>query len=215
MRWLSLYSLAIAVAVAIGLSVSVAPAWAGEAERYNNEGIAYFNNGNYDAAIASYKEAIRLKPSLYQVHYNLGIVYWMKGHNDSAIASYKEAVRLKPDSYQAHTNLGVSYKMKGQYDAAIASYREAIRLKPDYGAAHNDLAWLWVTSKDPAFRRPKEALVHAQRAVRLTGRKDGPVLNTLADVYYALGPAPVPSGRRRRRLNFPPMKPLSNSLSNG
>ncbi|MDV2502482.1 MAG: hypothetical protein RX318_00805, partial [bacterium] len=72
-------------------------------------------------------------------------------------------------------------------DLAIASYKEAIRLKPDYASAHNILAWLWVSSKDPALRRPREALAHAQKAVHLSGRKHSSYLDTLAEVHYALG----------------------------
>jgi tetratricopeptide (TPR) repeat protein len=88
---------------------------------------------------------------------------------------------------EKYYNEGIDYSDKGQYDLAIASCKKSIRLKPDYASVHNNLARLWVSSKDPAFRRPREALAHAQKAVRFTGRKYPSYLDTLAEVHYALG----------------------------
>ena len=49
-------ALAFCLAVVLGLSVAVTPTSAQEAERYLNEGIAYYNKGQYELAIASYQE---------------------------------------------------------------------------------------------------------------------------------------------------------------
>ena len=80
-------ALAFCLAVSLGLSVVVAPTWAGEAERYYNEGVAYQDKGQLDAAIASYKEAIRLNPYDGDTHFNIGVAYSKKGQHDLAIAS--------------------------------------------------------------------------------------------------------------------------------
>ncbi len=129
-------ALAFCLVFVLGLSVAVAPTWAGEAERHYNLGVGYSQKGQLDAAIASFKEAIRLKRGYVNAHYNLGIAYQKKSQYDAAIASWKETIRLKPDYASAHNNLGGVYTIKGQYDLAIASLKKAIRLKPGRMKAH-------------------------------------------------------------------------------
>ena len=46
----------------------------------------YYNKGQLDAAIAEFKEAIRLKPDLAEAHYDLGIALREKGQADGASA---------------------------------------------------------------------------------------------------------------------------------
>ena len=95
-----------------------------------NLGKALDAEGQYDAAIAEYKEAIRLKPDYALGRNNLGNALDDKGQHDAAIAEYTEAIRLNPDMAEAHFNLGIALNAKGQHAAAIAEYKEAIRLNP-------------------------------------------------------------------------------------
>ena len=107
------------------------------AEEYFERGLAR-NAQDYDAKIADYSEAIRLKPDYADAYYNRGLAYYHKGQYDRAIADYDEAIRLKPDYADAYNNRGNAYNNKGQTDRAIADYVEAIRLKPDYADAYNN-----------------------------------------------------------------------------
>ena len=50
-----------------------------------------------DAAIAEYREALRLKADNPAAHFDLGIVLDKQGKPDAAIAEYREALRLKAD----------------------------------------------------------------------------------------------------------------------
>ena len=104
-----------------------------------NLGLAYGNAGQYEEAIASYKEALRIKPDDADAHYNLGVTYGESGQYEEAIASYKEALRIKPDDADAHYNLGYVYRELGQYEEAIASFKKSIRIKPDDANAHYSL----------------------------------------------------------------------------
>ncbi len=134
--------------VVLALSVVLTPAWAEEAERYNREGVVHFNKGDYDAALASFKEAIRLNPDLFLAHFNLGVTYDKKGQLDASTASFKEAIRLKPDHARAHYTLGLLYGKKGQWDASIDSFKEAIRLDPDVASGHFALGEAYANKGD-------------------------------------------------------------------
>jgi tetratricopeptide (TPR) repeat protein len=52
-------------------------------------GAAYFHTGRIEEAMASYKQAIRLKPSLVEAHLNLEISYLWLGDKGAAIEEYK------------------------------------------------------------------------------------------------------------------------------
>jgi tetratricopeptide (TPR) repeat protein len=96
-----------------------------------NLGLALYDKGQFDAAIAAYKEAIRIKKDYAEAHYNLGNALHEKGRLDEAIAEYKEAIRTKKDYAGAHCNLGYTLHEKGRLDEAITEYREAIQIKKD------------------------------------------------------------------------------------
>ena len=75
------------------------------------------DEGQHDAAIAQFKEVIRLEPDDARPHNNLGSALEAEGQHDAAIAEFKEAIPTRIN--------------EGQHDAAIAEFKEAIRLKPD------------------------------------------------------------------------------------
>ena len=127
-----------------------------------NLGLAYGNAGQYEEAIASYKEAIRIKPDDADAHYNLGVTYGESGQYEEAIASYKEALRIKPDDADAHYNLGYVYRELGQYEEAIASFKKSIHIKPDDADAHYNLGY--------AYRKLgqyEEAIASFKKSIRI------------------------------------------------
>jgi tetratricopeptide (TPR) repeat protein len=106
---------------------------------HNNLGIALFQKGNVDEAIAHYQQAIRLKAGDAEAHINLGIALFNQGRTDDAISEYQIAIRLKPDDFRAHHNLGIALDKKGQTTDAISQFMETVRLKPDMAEAHESL----------------------------------------------------------------------------
>ena len=71
-----------------------------------NLGSALGHEGQYDAAIAEDREAIRLKPDLAEAHNNLGLALAAKGQYGAAIAEFKEAIWLKAQPHQGPLQLG-------------------------------------------------------------------------------------------------------------
>src|SRR5262249_37241145 len=80
-----------------------------EAKRYAAlviQGNAVANTGDYDRAIATFNEVIRLDPNNALAFGSRGLAYWKKGDNDRAMADYNEAIRLNPNNPLALGNRG-------------------------------------------------------------------------------------------------------------
>jgi tetratricopeptide (TPR) repeat protein len=149
---------------------------------HSNLGLAYQALGRLDDAVASYRQAIALKPNFPEAHYNLGNVLQEQGKIDDAIASYRQAIALRPEAAEAHNNLGHALQEQGKLDEATACYRQAIALKPDHVEAHSNLglALQEQSRMDEALAcydralelNPQLANAHLNRAVLLllTGR---------------------------------------------
>jgi tetratricopeptide (TPR) repeat protein len=140
------------------------------------------SNGDYDRAIATVSEAIRLDPKNALAFVNRGIAYARKGDHDRAIADYNEAIRLDPKNALAFANRGLAYERKGDHDRAIADYNEAIRLDPKIALAfvnrgiaygnkgENDRA---IADFNEAIRLdPKDALAFGNRGNAYAGKGD-------------------------------------------
>ena len=113
-------------------------------------GAIYTGLKHFDAAINSYKKALKIKPNYAEAHYNMGGALMGKGSPDAAIDSYKKALKIKPSYAEAHNNLGAALMMgKDDPDAAIDSYREALKIKPDYAEAHNNMGNALMGKSDP------------------------------------------------------------------
>ncbi|MBD2533325.1 tetratricopeptide repeat protein [Nostoc flagelliforme FACHB-838] len=86
----------------------------------------------YEAAIASYEQALKLKPDYHQAWYNRGIALDDLGRFEEAIASYNQALKFKPDYHEVLNNRGNVLGNLGRNEEAIASYDQALKFKPDY-----------------------------------------------------------------------------------
>jgi tetratricopeptide (TPR) repeat protein len=93
------------------------------------------DNRDYDRAIASASEAMRLDPTDATPVVNRGLAYSRKGDSNRAIADYTEAIRLNPNYGIAFHNRGAAYLKKGDNRRAIADFNEAIRLDPMHALA--------------------------------------------------------------------------------
>ncbi|MEI6292729.1 MAG: tetratricopeptide repeat protein [Methanomicrobiales archaeon] len=101
------------------------------AEEYYNQGIDDASLRNYTDAIASYDNAIRIKPEYSKAWYNRGIALFNLGRYGDAIASYDNASRLDPGNSDVWVNRGVALGMLDRFDDAIASYDNASKINPD------------------------------------------------------------------------------------
>jgi len=111
-------------------------------EAQNNLGTLYLEMGEWDKAIACFKEAVSdiIYNSPQFAYNNMGLAYFNKGDYDKAIENYKRALRSSPSYTLCYSNLALAYEAKGEIDEAVANYKKVIVYFPKDAAAHLALA---------------------------------------------------------------------------
>ena len=99
--------------------------------------------GQYDAAMASYDQALKLDPNYQDIWLNRGALLCdYLNRPQEALACFKRAVEIAPDNPLAWYNQGNALRHLERYQEAIASYEKAIELEPDYHDALRERDWL-------------------------------------------------------------------------
>ena len=62
------------------------------------------HQGKLDEAIASFDQALRLKPDMAEAFNNLGMAWQSQGNMEEAQANFDRALLLKPDDANFHFN---------------------------------------------------------------------------------------------------------------
>lgn len=82
-------------------------------------GLAYI--GKDDEAIASFDEAVTIKPDYANAYYERGFSYYYNGDYQKAVSDFVRAREAGRDDVTLYWNLGWTYYLLGQYDQAIAA----------------------------------------------------------------------------------------------
>jgi tetratricopeptide (TPR) repeat protein len=149
---------------------------------HNNLGMALYQRGSTEEAMAQFREALRLDPDNAQAHTNLGNTLLREGYTEEAIAEYREAFKIDPAEAEAHYDLGNALLQQGRTEEAIAQFREAIRIDPADANAHSNLGVALMQQG-----HNEEAIAQFREAVRINP--------ALADAHCDLGLALFQDGR--------------------
>jgi predicted O-linked N-acetylglucosamine transferase (SPINDLY family) len=84
-----------------------------------------------EAALASYDQAIAIKPDYAEVYSNRGAVLFDLNRVDASLASYDQAIAIKPAYAEAYFNRASVLRAIRQFEAAAADFKAAAALDPD------------------------------------------------------------------------------------
>ncbi len=153
------------------------------AEARNNLGVALIRDGRLDEAIAQFHRILDLNSGYAEVHNNLGHALEKKGKLDKAMDQWRQALQINPNFRQARWNLGNALYSRGRFADALTQWRAGLALEPDNLPALKRAAWALATCPAASVRNGKEAVVLAERVLRLSGPSDPGVLDVLAAAY--------------------------------
>jgi len=127
-----------------------------------NQGVVLAQQGQKEAAIEKYRQALAASPDYSAAMHNLGKLLKETGKFDEAVELCERLVAIDPANAVSRNVLGNSLQELGRFEEAITHYQEALRLKPDYTDAHFNLGVAL-----QSLRRFEEAVTHYKEALRL------------------------------------------------
>ena len=97
---------------------------------YLNEALMLERQGDYDAALTSYRLALRDKPDDHRVLQNMAIAFSKTGRHDEAVRCYRKALELEPKLSGAHYGLAFLLLKRGDAEGATQHLEEFLRQPP-------------------------------------------------------------------------------------
>src|SRR5438477_10926565 len=114
---------------------------------YLNEALALERQGDYDAALSSYRLAVRDHPNDARILQNMAICFTKTGRIDEAIRHYRRALEIDTALAGAHYGLAFLLLKRGDPDGA-AQHLKAFLAHPPKGADADK----WVAHATQALR---------------------------------------------------------------
>lgn len=149
---------------------------------HNNLGALQLQEGEFEAAVASFERALALKPNHTHALANLANAYLTRGNADQALALFRQVADLSPQDAKAQADLGHALEIVGRAAEAEAPLRRAVALDDQLAEGHFLLGRHLL-----AHGRPAEAAPSLERAVALHPE--------YSDAHYHLGLVRLAEGR--------------------
>jgi Flp pilus assembly protein TadD len=107
---------------------------------YLSEALALERQGDYDAALTSYRLALRDRPNDPRILQNMGIAFSRTGRLEEAIRSYRRALDLDPQLSGAHYGIAFLLLKRGDPTAAADHLARFLDHPPSGGDAERWIA---------------------------------------------------------------------------
>ena len=143
---------------------------------YAEQAWIYFQQRNWQAAIAACKNALESDSRNVEAYKILGNVLKVKGKKAEALGVYAKALTINPNSAPIYANLGSFYAEQKNWQQALDYYQQAVILDPSLAGVYRSLAQVWEELGDT-----KQALECLCQAVNLEPEK------LTAQEYFSFG----------------------------
>jgi len=145
------------------------------------------NTGNYDGALALYKNAVQTDPTKALLWAKLGLAYLGKNVQtkdkdeatelaNEAASALQKAVSLAPNVSAYHNNLGQAYARSGKTDVALKEFQTAAQMEPAAAVGYYFNAGATLTNQStklpPGSPEQKKALDEANEMFRKSATLD-------------------------------------------
>jgi tetratricopeptide (TPR) repeat protein len=118
-----------------------------------------------EAAMAAYRQALKLDPDLADGHLNLGRLLHERGEVGGAEMHYRLALAGRPDDATAAYDLGVALQDQGRFEEAAQAYEMSLTADAGNADAHYNLSGVY-----EALGRRRDAFQHLKTYKTLTGK---------------------------------------------
>ena len=102
-------------------------------------GMLHTLRNNYDEAIDSYRNILRIDPFQDQISLQIGQLLQQSGKADEAIEHYEEYIATYPDKNDGYQMLAEVYQSEGELDKELETREKALAISPNDPAATRNL----------------------------------------------------------------------------
>jgi len=118
------------------------------AKVYNNRGLVFISNGQFEEALKDFNKAIQLDPDLVEAYSNRGSSHLYNEQYDLAIADFDKVIRLNPQFAEVYSNRGLALLRKEKFDLALKDVMKAIELDPQNTDAYLNKSLIYTQQKE-------------------------------------------------------------------
>ena len=118
--------------------VSVSTGTRNKAEELFKKGNEQFHQSDYQGAVNSFTEAIKLNPKYANAYNDRGVTRFQLADKQGAIEDYNQAIKINPNYADAYYNRGNSRSDLGDKEGAIKDYTQAIKINPNFAEAYGN-----------------------------------------------------------------------------
>ena len=181
------------------------------------EGKIKLAHGDYDAAVSSYNEALKIAPYLGDAYLQRGCAYEAKGDCQAALLDYDQALRNDPQLAGAYLHRGRVRIVLGDLDAAEDDFNRFMTMRPNDVVGYLNRGICLAKKGDVV-----NATSDFHRVLKLTNHSDfaDPARSYLAELEAresaaapALNPSPPPNGAAHAALDAAPRPDVESSPS--
>jgi tetratricopeptide (TPR) repeat protein len=137
-------------------------------------GMILEQTGNYTAAEAALRQALKTDPQDFNAHFYLGAILYFRREMKEAKSELQRSLELRSTSAPARYELALVLRGEGNLDAAIQNLEAVARESPDWLQPHIELSALYYRT-----RRPEDGAKQREIVDRLTSAHQGPALGPM------------------------------------
>ncbi len=145
------------------------------------EAQAAFDAGEYDTALAMFRDILAVNPTITTAYIGIGQVHMVEQNYEKAEPAFARAARLEPRNFDAQYLHGVALQMLERFVEAVNAYHRALTIRPENPKANLNIATTYLQ-----MDRPDDALAFAERAAELDPQ-NGAARANLGALYERLG----------------------------
>jgi len=112
------------------------------------EGNKFFDQGQYQDAVAVWLKEISLDPENANTANNIGIAYRRLGQHDTAIEYHKKAIELNPRFGHGYYSLGLAHYDREEYEEAKNAFLGAVQMNYSRGTSYYNLGLVYHALRD-------------------------------------------------------------------